>query len=153
MIAALTPRELKIEKHITWEPRRASTEMPKFYHAMDVIVLPSLKRKNWKEQFGRVLIEAMACQVPVVGSDSGEIPNVIGDAGIIFPEGNAEALRMHLDALMQDESRRAELGRRGRARVLANFTQARVAEDTYAVYRTVMEIRQNGVHREIDNQS
>ena len=43
---------------------------------------------GWKEQFGHVIIEAMACKVPVIGSDSGEIPHVIGDAGLIFPEGN-----------------------------------------------------------------
>jgi len=146
-------RRLKIEKQITWEPRRPSSAMPQFYNAMDVIVLPSLTRKNWKEQFGRVLIEAMACEVPVIGSDSGEIPNVIADAGIIFPEGDVFALRTQLDALIQDESHRAELGRRGRARVLANFTQARVAEETYSVYSQIMEMRRVGVQSEIKNKS
>ncbi len=131
-------RELKIESRVQWEPRRASTEMPAFYRELDVLVLPSLTRKNWKEQFGRVLIEAMASEVPVIGSDSGEIPNVIGDAGIIFPEGNANALRVQLEALMQNSSRRAELGERGRSRVLENFTQARVAAETYTVYREML---------------
>jgi glycosyltransferase involved in cell wall biosynthesis len=126
--------------------------MPAFYHAMNVIVLPSLTRKHWKEQFGRVLIEAMACAVPVIGSDSGEIPNVISDAGIIFPEGNADALRAQLGALMQDQSRCAELGKRGRARALANFTQTRVAEETYAVYREMMEMRHVGFQSETKNQ-
>ena len=51
-------------------------------------MLPSLTRPNWKEQFGRVLIEAMASGVPVIGSDSGAIPDVIGQAGLIFPEGD-----------------------------------------------------------------
>jgi len=47
-------------------------------NSLDVLVLPSRSRSFWKEQFGRVLIEAMACGVPVIGSSSGEIPNVIG---------------------------------------------------------------------------
>lgn len=145
-------RELKIEKRITWEPRRASSAMPQFYKAMNMIALPSLTRKNWKEQFGRVLIEAMACGIPVIGSDSGEIPNVIGDAGIVFTEGNADALRANLDALMRDESRRAELGKLGRARVLANYTQARVAEETFSVYSQITEMRRVGIQSEIKNQ-
>jgi glycosyltransferase involved in cell wall biosynthesis len=128
-------RELKIEARVHWEPRRASTEMPSFYRGIDTLVLPSLTRKNWKEQFGRVLIEAMACEIPVIGSDSGEIPDVIGDAGIIFPEGDADALCAQLDRLMRDPTRRSELGARGRVRVMANFTQARVAAETYQVYR------------------
>lgn len=134
----LLARELKIELRINWEPRRASTEMPTFYHNIDVLVLPSLTRKNWKEQFGRVLIEAMACEVPVIGSDSGEIPNVIGNAGIVFPEGNADALRVQLDALMQNSSRRSEFEARGRARVLEHFTQALIAKETYAVYQEML---------------
>jgi quercetin dioxygenase-like cupin family protein len=85
---------------------------------LDALVLPSLTRPNWKEQFGRVLVEAMACGVPVVGSDSGEIPRVIGQAGLSFPEGDAGALRASLAELMGSERRRAELGARGRIRVL-----------------------------------
>ncbi len=131
-------RKLKIESSVQWEPRRASTDMPAFYRDLDVLVLPSLTRTNWKEQFGRVLIEAMACEVPVIGSNSGEIPNVIGDAGIIFSEGDAGALCAQLATLMRDPSRRAQLGARGRARVLENYTQARVAEETYAVYREML---------------
>ncbi len=64
-------------------PRR-----PAITGRLDILVLPSLSRPNWVEQFGRVLIEAMACGVAVVGSASGEIPWVIGDAGVLFPEGD-----------------------------------------------------------------
>jgi glycosyltransferase involved in cell wall biosynthesis len=112
-----------------------STEAPNYYRRMDVLVLPSLTRPNWVEQFGRVLIEAMACGVAVVGSSSGEIPWVVGDAGVIFPEGDAEALRGVLAGLLADGDRRGELARRGRERVLAQFTQAQIAAATAAVYR------------------
>jgi len=112
--------------------------MPEFYRRLDVLVLPSRSRPNWVEQFGRVLVEAMACGVPVVGSDCGEIPHVIGDAGLVFPEGDAEALRAHLSRLMADADLRADLARRGRERVLARYTQARVAEETVTFYRDVL---------------
>jgi glycosyltransferase involved in cell wall biosynthesis len=118
---------------------RPSTEMPNFYVELDALVLPSRTRPNWKEQFGRVLIEAMACGVPVIGSNCGEIPNVIGDSGLIFPEENAEALAAHLTALRESQPLRAELAAKGRARVLAHFTQASVAERTVAFYRQIVD--------------
>jgi len=112
--------------------------MPDYYNQLDALVLPSLTRPNWKEQFGRVLVEAMACGVPVVGSDSGEIPNVIGEAGMIFAEGDVWALRARLSRLMADPALREELARKGRERVLAHYTQAQVAAETYQVYRELL---------------
>lgn len=116
-----------------------STRITDFYRTLDVLVLPSISRPNWIEQFGRVLIEAMACGVPVIGSNSGEIPNVIGDAGLVFPEGEAEALAAHLTDLAQAPGRRAELAAAGRARVMAHYTQAQVAAETARVYREMVE--------------
>lgn len=113
-------------------------DVPALLAEFDALVLPSLTRKNWKEQFGRVLIEAMACEVPVIGSDSGEIPHVIGDAGLVFPEGNASALAEQIQRVLDDEEYRLQLGQAGRQRVLDNFTQARVAEQTYQVYLDVL---------------
>jgi glycosyltransferase involved in cell wall biosynthesis len=109
-------------------------EVPKYLSLFDTLVLPSRTMPHWKEQFGHVLIEAMACEVPVIGSDSGEIPNVIGDAGIIFPEGDAEALGEAIRSLMRDEGLRRELGRRGRRRVIQHYTNERIAHETYAIY-------------------
>jgi glycosyltransferase involved in cell wall biosynthesis len=130
--------KLGIAEQVRFEEPIPSTQMPGYYHQLDALVLPSLTRPNWKEQFGRVLIEAMACGVPVVGSDSGEIPNVIGDAGLVFPEGDRRALRARLSQLMADPALRDELARRGRDRVLAHYTQAQVAAKTYQVYRELM---------------
>lgn len=95
---------------------------------MNVLVLPSLTRAFWKEQFGHVLLEAMACAVPVIGSTSGEIPRVIGNAGLLVPEGDAAALRKALAELASSAALRRRLGDAGRARVLEQFTHARVAE-------------------------
>ena len=82
---------LNIDRRITWSGRIPSTAMPDFYRSLDALVLPSRTQENWMEQFGRVLIEAMACGVPVIGSNSGEIPHVIGDAGLVFPEGDGRS--------------------------------------------------------------
>ena len=130
--------ELSIESRVVMEPWTPSAEMPRKLDGLDVLVLPSLTRSNWKEQFGRVLVEAMASQVPVVGSSSGEIPDVIGDAGLIFPEGEHDALRERLSQLMSDGELRATLGERGRARVLECYTQERIAAQTYEVYRSLL---------------
>jgi glycosyltransferase involved in cell wall biosynthesis len=112
--------------------------MPDYLRQMDALVLSSRTLPGWKEQFGRVLIEAMSCTVPVVGSDSGEIPNVVGPAGLLFPEGDIGALRAHLLELMQSPQRRQELGRLGRERVLQQFTQTQVAARTVDVYHEMV---------------
>ena len=65
-------------------------DVPRHLRALDALVLPSESTPLWKEQFGHVLIEAMACGVPVVGSDSGAIPEVIGEAGLLFPGGGRD---------------------------------------------------------------
>ncbi|MDY7040905.1 MAG: glycosyltransferase [Chloroflexota bacterium] len=130
---------LGVAGRVSFEEWVASTEMPTRLRRLDALVLPSQTRPNWKEQFGRALVEAMACGVPVVGSDCGEIPHVIGEAGLVFPEGDVEALRGHLARLMRDLSLRADLARRGRDRVLAHYTQAQVAAQTHAVYQEVLD--------------
>jgi glycosyltransferase involved in cell wall biosynthesis len=130
--------ELGLAERVRFEDLIPSTQMPGYYNQLDALVLPSLTRPNWKEQFGRVLIEAMACGVPVVGSDSGEIPNVIGDVGLVFPEGDVQALRARLSRLMADPALCEELAHRGRERVLAHYTQAQVAAKTHQVYQELM---------------
>ena len=124
---------------VTFHQQIASSKMPEFYKNLSVLVLPSLTRSNWKEQFGRVLIEAMACGVPVLGSTSGEIPHVIGAAGIVTPEGDAQALANHLEVLRSDADLQRKLGTAGRERVLAHYTQAQIAKATVDVYRWLAE--------------
>jgi glycosyltransferase involved in cell wall biosynthesis len=130
--------ELGVRECVEFIAQAPSMEMPALYPRMDALVLPSLTRPNWKEQFGRALTEAMACGVPVVGSDSGAIPNIIGDAGLIVPERNVDALAGALRRLRESARLRTELGAKGRARVLAHFTHQQVAADTVAAYREMM---------------
>jgi glycosyltransferase involved in cell wall biosynthesis len=84
--------------------------------AMDVLALPSRTTRRWREQFGRVLVEAMACGVPVAGSDSGEIPYVIGDAGLVLPEGDVPRWAEAFASLGRDAALRDRLKVTGRAR-------------------------------------
>jgi glycosyltransferase involved in cell wall biosynthesis len=137
---------LRLADRISWLDELHSGDMPAFYHSLDALVLPSLSRRNWVEQFGRVLIEAMACGTPVVGSQSGEIPGVIGDAGLTFPEGDSAALAQHLYRLQHDPRLWADLTHRGRRRVEAQFTQHLVASRTVQVYREIAAARAGERH-------
>jgi glycosyltransferase involved in cell wall biosynthesis len=131
-------RELGLANRVSFDQWIPSTQMPAYYRQLDALVLPSRTRPNWKEQFGRVLVEAMACGVPVVSSDCGEPPNVVGDAGLVFPENRADALTAHLARLLADPELCADLARRGRERVLDHYTQAQIAAQTYQVYRELL---------------
>lgn len=108
-------------------------------NAMDAFVLPSRTSPEWVEFFGRVAVEAMACGAPVVGSDSGEIPRTIGDAGLVFPEGDASALADRLARILRDPLLSAELQERGIERVRTLYAWEAVALDTVAAYRAVAE--------------
>lgn len=131
-------RRYGIENRIRIIDHVPSLEVQNYLNCFDCLVLPSLTRPNWKEQFGRVLIEAMACEIPVIGSDSGEIPHVIGDSGFVFHEGDTVELADKLEVLMADQELRESLGNKGRQRVLSLFTQKKVAEDTFNVYKALM---------------
>jgi glycosyltransferase involved in cell wall biosynthesis len=133
-----TAQALGLSDRVAFRPWLPSAEMPDFYRTVDVLALPSRSQSNWTEQFGRVLVEAMASGVAVIGSGVGEIPHVIGDAGWVFPEGDAPALADALTKLVAAPDLRRDLGRRGRARVLATFTQEQVAAATIAVYRELL---------------
>ncbi len=109
-----------------WLGSIPSDQMPEVYSKMDVLVLPSLETPRWKEQFGRVLVEAMASGVPVVGSRSGEIPKVIGEAGLLFDPGNTQSLANQLKSLKETPDLYEKLRDHGIARVRALYTIERV---------------------------
>jgi glycosyltransferase involved in cell wall biosynthesis len=115
-----------------------SGEVAAEMRALHTFVLPSRTTPRWKEQFGRVLVEAMASGVPPIGSDSGEIPHVIGDGGLIFREGDVDDLTEKLRLLMEQPELRKTLAEQGRQRVLAQYTQRALAEAYYAIYREML---------------
>jgi glycosyltransferase involved in cell wall biosynthesis len=118
------------------------SETPHYYRLMDVCVLPSQTEGRWKEAFGRTLIEAMACGVPVIGSSSGAIPETIDSAGLTFPEKDAEQLAERIRELFRDQELYAACKRAGFERA-RNFSWEAVAKTNYEAYQTVL----NGVTR------
>ncbi len=106
-------------------------DVPRFLQCLDLLVLPSrpLRRGSqvWEEQFGHVLIEAMACGVPTIGSNSGAIPEVIGDPEAIFPWGEHHALAALIEKAGRDGAWRHQLAARQQRRVFERFTHEVVA--------------------------
>jgi glycosyltransferase involved in cell wall biosynthesis len=115
-------------------------DVPPYLCAMDILVAPSQTTRRWKEQFGRMLIEAMACGVAVVGSDSGEIPFVIGDTGLVLPEADAKAWAMGLGNLLENPARRRELSDAGRARAQTDFAWPVVAQRHLDFFESVLDV-------------
>ncbi|MBR8830487.1 MAG: D-inositol-3-phosphate glycosyltransferase [Chroococcopsis gigantea SAG 12.99] len=149
----------QLQETIIYEARRRGIEerlilvesvphdrVPDYINIMDTLVLPSetnydvktLTAVGWKEQFGHVLIEAMACKVPVIGSDSGEIPHVISEAGLIFPEGDETALRECIKKLMQRPQLQEELASRGYERVMSDYTNKALATNQLEFYKQLL---------------
>ncbi len=121
-------------------PAVPHNEIWKYYNCVDILAVPSHTTKSWKEQFGRVLIEAMACGVPVIGSSSGEIPNVIRKTGggLIFPEKDTKDLAEKICELLKNDGKRKELGRRGREKVIELYSYEVVARQFYEVYKRLL---------------
>lgn len=126
----LLVQKLQLNERIRRFGYISHTDAPLYLSAFDIFVLPSETRSNWKEQFGRVIIEAMACGTPVVGSDSGEIPNLIRatQGGLIFPEEQPQQLAHQLKSLILDQSLRSRLGEQGRQNVLRDYTNSTIAK-------------------------
>lgn len=122
---------------LTFSPGGASKVLP-YYQVMNILVLPSRTMPDWKEQFGLVLTEAMACGVPVIGSSSGAIPEVIGNAGEVFQEGNSSKLAIKLLNLYQLPERLEELSKRGHQRVAEYYSCESIARQTQAVYQSLL---------------
>ena len=130
--------ELGIQELVEFWAPLPPVEIAKAMCEFKALVLPSRTTATWKEQLGRVLLEAMSCEIAVIGSDSGAIPEVIGDAGIVFPEGNAAALSKILAEILHNQALCIALGKRGRQRVEIHYSQRRLANATLAIY--------NGLH-------
>lgn len=78
------------------------TEIPLYMNAADIVVLPSISTPKFKEQYGRVIQEAMACGKIFIGSESGAIPELIADAGFTFQEGDVVGLAKILRHLLTE---------------------------------------------------
>jgi glycosyltransferase involved in cell wall biosynthesis len=108
-------------------------QMVQYYAEASIAVVPSVY-----EGFGLPAGEAMACGVPVVSTDGGALPEVVGDAGIIVPVKNVEAMAKAIDELLRDPGRRETLGNAGRERILDKFCWQVCAREMSQYYREVL---------------
>ncbi|MEM6591396.1 MAG: glycosyltransferase, partial [Cyanobacteria bacterium P01_C01_bin.73] len=141
-----TAEEAGVGDRLIWVESVPHDDVPRYINLMDTLVLPSettyrfktLTAVGWKEQFGHVIIEAMACRVPVIGSDSGEIPYVIGDAGLVFPEGDATALADCLTKLIDQPEVKHQVAQKGYDRAMAQYTNHALAQQQLAFYQSLV---------------
>ena len=115
-------------------------EIATFLQLLDVLVLPSRTSSGpvwWKEQFGHILIEAMACGVATIGSNCGAIPEVIGEPDCIFPEADVGALANLLERALRDDAWRLAKNGAARARVLTNYTHEELANRYTKVFNSL----------------
>jgi glycosyltransferase involved in cell wall biosynthesis len=116
-------------------------DVPAWLSAMTLLCAPSQTTSDWREQFGRMLIEAMACGVPVLASDSGEMPSVVGDAGVVLPERDVAAWTQAIDRLLGSESLLRDQAARGIDRANARFGWPVVARAHLSFFEALMEGR------------
>jgi glycosyltransferase involved in cell wall biosynthesis len=126
--------KLKQEERVRFLPNRSREELPEVMSALDVLLLPSRTTARWKEQFGRVIIEAHACGTAVIGSDSGAIPAVVGEGGLIVPEQDPAALTGAICKLRENAALLREMGAAGRRQVEESYSWQRVAAQMREIY-------------------
>lgn len=131
--------ELRLESRVRFLAEQPGDALPRVMNAMDALVLPSRTTARWKEQFGRVIIEAHACETPVIGSDSGAIPQVVGSGGLIFRERNPASLAASINELQASPDRCRRFGEIGRAQVERQYTWKCVAEQMVRIYERVLD--------------
>jgi L-malate glycosyltransferase len=122
-------RRLDLESRISLIGFVPHPEAPRYLSAFDLLVLPSESRPNWKEQFGRVLVEALACGTPVIGSDSGEIPFVINSTrgGVVFREGDPGDLARAILLLAKSPDERRRMVAAGQSYVSSHLENGAIA--------------------------
>jgi len=133
--------DLGITEHVSWYDSVPHNEVPSIMAQMDVLVLPSKSTSHWKEQFGLVLAQAMAMGLPVIGSNCGAIPEVIGRQDVIFPEGNKHMLSHILERMVLDENWRKEVSQYCHEKALSLYTNEVLARRLIKLYSSLTNSR------------
>lgn len=129
-------RKLNLDGMVHFTGRLTRDELVKRYSAAKIAVVPSLY-----EGFGLPAAEAMACGVPVIATTGGALPEVIGDAGILVPPKNADALAAAIKQLLNDEQAQQRMSEAGRERVKQKFSWEQAARKTLEVYQEMLTTR------------
>ena len=130
--------ELGLSSSVIFIESHPYGRMRDLFNAADVFVLPSISTRHWKEQFGMVLVEAMACGTPVISTSSGSISEVVGDAGILVPANDPGDLSRAISRLCRDQALLDELRGKGRRRAVAGYDSRKTAAKVGAVFTKVL---------------
>jgi L-malate glycosyltransferase len=137
-------RQLGIAEWIRHVPAVTQADVPKYMSLIDTLVLPSRRAGMWAEQFGRVMVEAMAMRIAVIGSSSGSIAEVIGDAGYVFEENNSDDLFEKLSQVERlSKDQRQQLLDKGEYRGRIHYSWQTFAQ---TCYKALLEARERSVH-------
>lgn len=137
---------LGLQERVRIIPEVAPAALTPIMNAIDALALPSRTVPTWKEQFGRVIIEAHACGTPVLGSNSGAIPEVVGKGGIVFPENDVPALAAAITQLAGDPPLARRMGAIGENQVHEKYTWQKVAQAMYTLYLAVGKSPRQDAH-------
>jgi glycosyltransferase involved in cell wall biosynthesis len=118
---------LGIAARITWMGAVPPEDLPTVWPRLDSLVLPARTTKQWVEPHGRAVIEAMGYGVPVIGSSSGALPEIIGSAGLVVTEDDVAALTEAIQHLIDTPARRIAFAVEGRRRVMSEYVDAAIA--------------------------
>lgn len=132
---------LGVSDRIVWTGPVPGMEVPAYMRTCNLIAVPSLTTKTWKEQFGRIVVESIACGVPVVAFDSGSLPEVVSDVGLIAAEGDLNQLSAAINRMAGDPELRATLREKGLSKAHTDYSWSRIAEIMHTMYDTAIVLR------------
>src|SRR6266705_2514743 len=135
--------ELRLAARVRWAGALPPEQIERLWQDLDVLVVPSRRYGTWAEAALHVVAEAMAREVAVIGTDGGVTPEIIGEAGVIIPPGEASALAAALRRLATPAARQP-LVQAARARAMPLFSEDAVAERTLEFWKQVLEPRAAG---------
>jgi len=130
--------ELRLAARVRWTGGLPSDQVANLWPDLDVLVMPSQASEDFREANGQVLMEAMANEVAVLGTDSGVIPELIGDAGIVVPANDVSALAWALEKMAEQATRKG-LAQAARARALRLYSDDAIAERTLQFWQQVVK--------------
>ncbi|HMG17849.1 MAG TPA: glycosyltransferase [Gemmatimonadales bacterium] len=128
--------DLRLAARVRWTGGLPAEQVANLWPDLDVLVQPSLALPDWREANGQILMEAMANEVAVLGTDSGVIPELIADAGVVVSAGDVEGLAAGL-LRMTDQATRRGLAAAARARALRLYSDDAIAERTLQFWQQV----------------
>jgi glycosyltransferase involved in cell wall biosynthesis len=115
--------------------RVAYKSIHKVYQSADLFFLPSRTTKTWEEQYGMALVEAMATGLPIVTTNCGAIPEIVGNAAVVVREGGVDAMRSAILHLLTNAQEREKLGNKAYERAKARYDHRKCAKDLISLYR------------------